>query len=483
MELDPPTPANFLGRVGLACHTCYKTHVDESSSVATIMVEVDAAGVAGCGTAALVSGDMTPIWMLPYSMGTECQKDWAEHKALCNAIRSVEQNPSAVDELVKVFDDPTGEEDQRAERLARQYSRQVVAMYEKVLGRPPKQSEFDILAAEPKCFGCGHSNLSLLAKAERATESLEACPHCHMTFYCPEHASSAALLHEAPSADISPANLMTAQDAKALMWQVIPRQLVWTSLKGLTWEAVMSGNVNTAVATSPKFASQGPTFLRHISSLATSAMTVLYVLEQLSSNLAWTTKSELILHFIGHPSEFGQRINYVYEAILHRLPNLKMLSLFFFSPGNIGGTSRLWMTDVCGGCRSKGAKIANHFCVRTYEGFIHNEAELFMNPNLCISANGSFLMHRLPDQWRRTVQLLISRGIPTVFTAESRRHAEQDLEFLRECGAAFIEDFTAVKNLFADLLKIPASGTLTRFEGANAWFVALPSQLVTLWNL
>ncbi|KAJ7186063.1 hypothetical protein C8R46DRAFT_1289572 [Mycena filopes] len=439
MELDPPTPANFLGRVGLACHTCYKTHVDESPSG-----NHNGGGrCSGCRR----------LWYC----SAECQKkDWAEHKGLCPAIRSVEQDPSAVVELVKVFEDPTGEEDQQAERLARQYSRQVVAMYEKVLGRPPKQSEFDILAAEPKCLGCGHSDLTLRAKAEGATDdhSLVACPRCHITFHCPEHTSSVALLHEAPSADLPGelsqcvrnqqcivdaelSNVMTAQDAKALMWQVIPRQPAWTSLKGLNWEAVMSGNVNTAVATSPKFARQGPACLRHISSLATSAMTVLYVLEQLNNNLVWTNKSELILHFIGHPSECGQRINYVYEAILHRLPNLT-------------------------GCRSKGAKIANHFCVRTYEGFIHNEAELFMNPDLCISANGSFLMHRLPDQWRRTVQLLISRGIPTVFT---------DLEFLRECGAVFIEDFTVVKNPFADLLKIPAPGTLTRFEGANAWFV------------
>ncbi|KAJ7749393.1 hypothetical protein B0H16DRAFT_1461172 [Mycena metata] len=361
-----------------------------------------------------------------------------------------ENDKIATNELAAVFSGPSADDTKSADRLALEYTAKVAELCEKMLGRPLARPELEFLRAQPKCTICARSDLILHGDVETPRKTLVLCSDYKLAFHCSdEHAESARLLHQAPSEELL-GGLSQCQRNRQYVADV-------TSLKELNWEAAIGGNVE-AVILGTKFAGQGAACLRHVSSLGSTAMSILYVLEQLSTNTTWTAKSELILHFIGNLDDAFERPGYMYEAILHRLLNLKMLSLFFFSPTHFPGTSMAWETKVCGDCRINGAKIVNHFCVRTYEGFIQNKAELFMNPDLCIASKSLTFIRHLPDQWRRTIQLLISRGIPTV-------------EFLQECAATLVQDLTMVKNPFADLLTIPDAGTVTRFEAHNAWFV------------
>lgn len=54
--------------------------------------------------------------------------------------------------------------------------------------------------------------------------------------------------------------------------------------------------------------------------------------------------------------------------------------------------------------------------VRTFESFVHNEAELFVKPDLFIATSSTLTAQHNPAQWRRTIALLVARRIPSVFT-------------------------------------------------------------------
>lgn len=144
-----------------------------------------------------------------------------------------------------------------------------------------------------------------------ASKSLKPCPRCLMAFFCcGEHRDSALSVHNAPWNELPGAlsecemsrqvrveveyrTIMTAP--QLVMWRFIRRQQAWTSLNDLTWDAVFGTDVRTAVAERTS-ADQAAACLRHVSSLASTAMTVLHALEQLNAGADWTTRSSLTIH-------------------------------------------------------------------------------------------------------------------------------------------------------------------------------------------
>ncbi|KAJ7749977.1 hypothetical protein B0H16DRAFT_1460997 [Mycena metata] len=292
VKMDPPTPTDFLALTNLSCHNCHKIKVEESPS--------------GKSSGGRCSG-CRRLWYC----SAECQKgNWPQHKVICNVIRSAENDKIATNELATVFAGPSADDT----RIASPWS------------TPPKS---------PSCV----------------RKCWEACRE-----YAPASpgpvggiAGRVVTMSEEPAVS---RRCGTCENSKGfgcavsdVAFHTTPARLA--SLKELNWEAAIGENVETVIL-GTKFAGQGAACLRHISSLGSTAMSILYVLEQLSTNTAWKAKSELILHFIGHPGDIFERTGYIYEAILHRLPNLKMLSLFFFSPTHFPGTLMAWETKVCG---------------------------------------------------------------------------------------------------------------------------------------
>ncbi|KAJ7277204.1 hypothetical protein C8J57DRAFT_1222947 [Mycena rebaudengoi] len=142
------------------------------------------------------------------------------------------------------------------------------------------------------------------------------CERCKMSFDCgDEHWSVAWALHQAPCDDLPGtvsqcdknlamcadadygAVLRTAQE-KHLMWRIIKRQAVWSALMGRTWKEAHR-----------------------------TAFTILYALEHLNTSTAWTEKSELTINMIIASPLYFFDAGYMYEAILHRAPRVKKVTV------------------------------------------------------------------------------------------------------------------------------------------------------------
>ncbi|KAJ7133077.1 hypothetical protein C8R44DRAFT_870522 [Mycena epipterygia] len=119
--------------------------------------------------------------------------------------------------------------------------------------------------------------------------------------------------------------IMIPSLAHEYMWLFIRRQPTWISLKGLNWEAIIGSDIKRASA-GTVFAAQTPSCLRLVSVLASTMMTIVYVLEQLNTRSAWTTKTSLTIHVLGALPEFDPSMVYLYEGILHRIPSVNILN-------------------------------------------------------------------------------------------------------------------------------------------------------------
>ncbi|KAJ7876898.1 hypothetical protein B0H14DRAFT_3436352 [Mycena olivaceomarginata] len=114
--------------------------------------------------------------------------------------------------------------------------------------------------------------------------------------------------------------LTTAQE-KHFMWRIIQRQAA-------------------CAAAGTAFECHVPACTRRISSLASTAFTILYTLEHLNTNTAWTEKSELTINMIiASPLDFFEK-GYMYEAILHHAPKVKKVTFYFFLPEVPGTVSQ-----------------------------------------------------------------------------------------------------------------------------------------------
>lgn len=152
-----------------------------------------------------------------------------------------------------------------------------------------------------------------MPEAESTGAVITPCERCKMSFgCCDEHWSVARALHQAPCDDLPGtvsqcdknlemcadadygAVLTTAQE-KHFMWRIIQRQAAWSALTGRTWKEVIGSDVASAAA-GTAFERHVPACTRRISSLASTAFTILYALEHLNTSTAWTEKSELTIN-------------------------------------------------------------------------------------------------------------------------------------------------------------------------------------------
>ncbi|KAF8184558.1 hypothetical protein K438DRAFT_2160909, partial [Mycena galopus ATCC 62051] len=309
-------------------------------------------------------------------------------------------------------------------------------------------------------------------------------PRCKMAFSCStDHWDAARSRHEAPCDEL-PGRLsqcemniqirvdgafrtvMTAPRLRACMWQFIRRQEAWTPLKGLTWESVIGGNVRTSLV-GAAIAKHTPACIRLVASLASTVFTALYALEELNISTAWTKKSTLTIHILGGPPDFDPSIAYLYETILHHVPNVQFLNVFSFI-GPDYSSDQQWRSANAVPEEGQSSIIIPWLHSRNYEDYVQSEGAAFQPPDLAVATN-CFLTTTDPDLWRRTIKMLVARHIPSVFTAYDRRWAARDLVLMRESGANPIPSLTLVKNPWGAQNMTPNFGGVHGFHAPNAW--------------
>ncbi|KAJ7151832.1 hypothetical protein C8R43DRAFT_1235857 [Mycena crocata] len=475
MPVYLPTAGQILAALRLACAHCH-TVLNLSSGL------LMCAG--GCGK--LVYCD------------NECQKvNWRHHKYICKAIQLVERDTQAMSKMVAAYPSSSQNDLETLDRLSLATADQTVALCEKLLKRSLMAREIDIIAYEPKCLACARTNMILrteagASEAKAPSAVLAPCGRCKISFgCCEEHWNVALPMHEAPcnflpgtvsqcdmnlqkQADAVYGSVLTSAQEKDFMWRIILPQPKWTQLTGNTWEDVIGLEVASA-SVGTAFEGHVPACIRRISSIESTAFTILYALEHLNTNAAWAEKSVLTVNIlIGSPLDFMKEVEYTYEAILHRAPKVKKLIFYFFPPKPIPGqVSQVWTFKTCGDCTSKARGIVAHLVVtRTFESFVYNEDELFVQPDLFIATNTAMLATDNPALWRRTIALLVDRHIPNVVPQSHGQRTAQskDATIMRECGAELVPSLTGVKNPFGDMKMNPNFDRVHGFHSHNAWF-------------
>ncbi|KAJ7447651.1 hypothetical protein FB451DRAFT_1054349 [Mycena latifolia] len=436
----PPLPA----RLGLACYQCFK---EENTPLSRC---------SGCHR-------------ISY-----CSIDWKQHKPMCKALEN--GNPLAVAILFfSLPNEPTTA-----------YSQKVGAgrggFRADLITRQPTMVEGNLVGWEPRCMvWCV---FRLLHPSP--------CPQCNVSFCCsPAHWEAAHVLHHAPCEDgydglshcemnrevhgdvMFEEAMVSAYDASGqFMWAPDRVKSSWSALVRTSWASEFS-DLMCSSAGVPDSHPMAP-WIRAAFDNLTMPMTILYALERLKADDAWTKKHTLTIHA---SSSFGvARFNFdaqqiigtatkeieaalIFEEILHRLPEIKTLKLLLCGPEVPGlRIPKVIPTETC-------PSLA---CSRsTYHSYVQNQGTKFEKPDLCIAFNSGASQES--HTWPATLKVLVERKIPSVFTAYNREEAEGEAALLRAAGARLLPGMGPIQNPWGSIKVIPEPNKIYGFYAVNGW--------------
>ncbi|KAJ7628765.1 hypothetical protein FB45DRAFT_834749 [Roridomyces roridus] len=454
----PPLTA----RMGQACyyHSCFKG---------------DAAPLSRCGGCRRAA----------YCSPAIHQLDWSSHKSLCKTIAKVEASITVsalfADEIVQEY--------------VRGFTKQVLTclrLSQRLLltgSRSLTAVEETLIKDEPRCMVCTRTDH--LMRIEAATsgttsEGLIPCPDCSFSFCCSSaHWEAAFALHHAPCDDARVGTRSQCQINVELRTQLrfenvlakerghgrrcgwVPARVkaAWTSLEGSTWESEFGDELRKFYKI-PAWSPTAP-WIRMVSDTLSMAMTILYGLEKLNKDDAWTRKKTLTVHILVGPLAFECHASTMFEEILHRLPEVKTLKIVFCGPTVPERVTE--NCETCPQCTRRGNKRIHEYVVQTYHQFVERKGSRFEPPDLCVAFNSAV---PVSPQWthrEKTYQLLVDRKIPSLFTAYNREEAEMEAAELRMDGATLHPALGTMKNLWGSLHPLPAPHKQYGFYTPSGW--------------
>ncbi|KAJ7787623.1 hypothetical protein B0H14DRAFT_2952437, partial [Mycena olivaceomarginata] len=411
-----------------------------------------------------------------------CQKaHHTEHKSFCKAIHSVDSQKDPV----SYFPPETPNDREKLDIICVSHKCRMIDLYQESTRTPLNKHELYLLSCEPRCLGCGKTDAVLrveMQTGESTPKRLSPCPQCMMVFFCSdEHWETALSVHNS-SWNKLPGSLSECEVSRHLridaefratmsspqlaMWRFMRRQRTWTPLINLTRDTIFGDDIHTALAgdTDENIAA----CLRMMSSLASTAMTALYALEQLYSHVNWNIRSSLTIHVLGSNAEFDHAVVCMYETIMHRIPNLINLHIVFCDIKL--GASRHASRDVtlCEDCQQRSASLVHEYIGKNYVD--HVRSGTFQMPDLCILMNG-YIANNETALWSQTIDILLKQHIPSLFTANEYVYARRDHNILSKSGACLVPCLTLAENPWGSLSMQLNLDKLHGFCAANQWLV------------
>ncbi|KAL1760257.1 hypothetical protein FB107DRAFT_287093 [Schizophyllum commune] len=450
----PPVTVN----VGQACRKCLKA-VEEGAMLKTCT---------GCRRIRYCSA--------------ECQKaDWKAHKGLCKAFREVEGDPQFYTVLSQYA---LGDGDiapysvDRVNYMAGQMGVKELHLVSARLGRELTIPERNIVCWQPRCMTW-------------CTEPtpLTSCPDCHLSFYCkPDHWQDARRVHtEIPDPDghnqltqcalhrqirLDLLFVNSTGDSEGFQYAPDRTKEKWEPLKDdATWESevgpVLAESINAATPEAVgKSMALGP-MLRCATDGLSMPLTILYALEHLNSDDAWTRKQTLSIHILG--ATLGKEIinAQLFEEIMHQCPEVKNLQITFCGPEL--PTAESWLDmETCPRCESSRRKRQQRLYTRTYHDYALRQGSAFEVPDLAVAFN-SGCSHEARDSWEGTIKMLVARKIPTVFTSYNREEAEGDARRFIDAGATLNPALGPQRNPWGSQALIKEPHLVSGFYSTNGW--------------
>ncbi|KAJ7100363.1 hypothetical protein C8R44DRAFT_859306 [Mycena epipterygia] len=337
-EKGPPLPP-LPAFQGLACYKCFKED------------DVLPSRCSGCHRISYCS--------------PECQKvDWKMHKPMCKALSAIEKiNPIAAAKLLSSLPSEPITNVEVLNRMAAVQISSILDFCQRSLQRQITLFEENLVIFEPRCMVCRapdpaaqcSARTDQLIRMEAAitgtttdnSRHLIPCPQCNLCFCCsPAHWEAARALHHGPCEDADHGHdglsqcEMNSEVRAHIKFEAIladknghfarfrwapPRvKSAWMSLTALSWEGEFDDEIRAFMGFPASF--PVAPFIRAASDDLTMAMAILYGLEKLNDDDGWTRRHTLTVHIIG-ANLIEVSCGMVFEEILHRLPEVKILKL------------------------------------------------------------------------------------------------------------------------------------------------------------
>ncbi|KAJ6566568.1 hypothetical protein B0H19DRAFT_1138177 [Mycena capillaripes] len=419
----------------------------------------------------------------------DCQSaDRDEHKAICDALKSVEDDTDIAPRLLSIANTPTTDIVELKFKTE-SHDQIVINKCESFIGRSLTDQERNLIVFAPRCMACTRTDQIIRIDSKINPDSacphcahckvLSSCPDCNLVFYCSkEHWDVAKALHHAPCAeghdglsqcelnkevrlDIGFETRVLHGTGRPFIFFPETRKDVWTALKDSSWERELGDELQSAVP--PGAVISLGRQLRPVSKVLTMAMTILFALEHLNSTDEWTRQGTLTVHILG-AAEPEVMCLPLFEEILHRLPAVKTLKLVLCGPeAEHHPDSQL---QTCLVCEAGGRKLYVKSVDRAYHSFVAEQGYNFEFPDLAIAFN-SGLSQEETGSWLRTVKILVEKKIPSLYTSYDESEAKEEAELLRTTGATLV--LGPCKNPWGSLQLIPQPSTVYGFYSLNGW--------------
>ncbi|KAH7363787.1 hypothetical protein BKA65DRAFT_122201 [Rhexocercosporidium sp. MPI-PUGE-AT-0058] len=365
----------------------------------------------------------------------KCQKkDWIDgHKKICKIF--VEMNT-----LLSVQTEPQPWNEYRLQVWSTVNAFRSRCEQNKVTASDSERS----LLYQPYCATCHRSQLT-------KEEKLMLCPVCQIAAYCPRctstsHDHSCAKLTSIAATELFSIShyLRTGETSLGLPTE-IPRSTYRPLSTATSWYEYFT----TISDKGPSITGKVSTDLRpmhgndQVSSVLIAAsdkntmiLTIIAALEVVFPDLG--TKETISLHLIGATSKELDALM-LFEEMFHLLPKLRSLHCVFIGPQlptPTDGGERVDL-DCCPPCTNAGRKRSISMFKGTYHDYVKDS--LFIKPNLGVVFHSGH-SQEVQEQWRPSLEYLISAGYPTVFTTFNEKEMREETKWLRSDGAVFVKE-------------------------------------------
>ncbi|KAF8060173.1 hypothetical protein FPV67DRAFT_333871 [Lyophyllum atratum] len=455
----PPITANL----GQACYACFKT-------------EGEGATLRKC----------TKCRSVQYC-GADCQQaNWKDHKGICKALHSLENDPTMKTFLLFSLSDAPASDLYDLDTIIDTMANNQLRYVARVLNRSLTIPERNLIGWEPRCMGCARTDR--IMRMEGKDNTLKACHACKMAFYCStphwdavqhKHAGEPCQdghdgltqchINQEIRLDVAFGNVMLGANSGQFKWAPERVKPSWHSLKEANWESEFSSGLIKEFGISRE--AVGP-FVRAASDGLSMPMTILHALETLNKDDAWTRKETLTIHLLG-AYEVEVMNAQIFEEILHRLPEVKNLKLVLCGPELVKLSSPRERNkeidmETCPNCTTQRRKRTHQLFTQNYHDLAKSLGSRFTKPDLAVAFNSGSAEMDVPS-WKETISFLVKNHIPSVFTAYNSEEAQAEAQILKAAGAKLVPALGPGKNVWGSTSAKKEPNKVTGFYAVNGW--------------
>lgn len=152
----------------------------------------------------------------------------------------------------------------------------------------------------------------------------------------------------------------------------------------------------------------------------------------------------LCIHVVGYEHYEWNYTKFVWEEILHQLPGVRNLKLVMIGPDfPFAAEEEAWIElECCPKCIAKGRTRAQRNVKSTWLDWfqsLSSAEKVEFNPHLIIGFNsGLHETSTYKEAWRPSLEVMIKKRFPCVFTSLTKQEGIDDAEVLEELGAKLL---------------------------------------------